>query len=59
MRFGAHIYLFTPRWSDASVGLLDRFSELGLGCVELAVGDDVQFTGRRLCGARWSSCARC
>ncbi len=51
MRYGAHCYLFTPRWSDAEVGLLDLARELGLDMFELSVGDDVVFdprlTGRR------------
>jgi D-psicose/D-tagatose/L-ribulose 3-epimerase len=51
VRYGAHGYLFTPRWSDEDVGFLDLARELGLDMFELSVGDDVVFdprlTGRR------------
>jgi D-psicose/D-tagatose/L-ribulose 3-epimerase len=51
VRYGAHCYLFTPRWSDEDVGFLDLARELGLDMFELSVGDDVVFdprlTGRR------------
>src|SRR5512135_1858793 len=51
MKYGAHCYLFTRRWSDADLPILDIAAELGLGMFELAVGDDVVFdpkrTGRR------------
>jgi D-psicose/D-tagatose/L-ribulose 3-epimerase len=43
MYFGAHSYLFTDRWSDDRLGILDTAAELGLGCLEIAVGDDVVF----------------
>ncbi len=50
MRFGAHSYVFTDRWTD-SVTILDNVKELGLDCFEIGVGDDVIFspdiTGRR------------
>jgi D-psicose/D-tagatose/L-ribulose 3-epimerase len=45
-KFGAHCFLFTERWSDASLHLLDTARELGLDCLEIAVGDDVDFTPR-------------
>jgi D-psicose/D-tagatose/L-ribulose 3-epimerase len=44
VRFGAHCYLFTDRWSDDQLGLLDRAVALGLDHWEIAVGDDVEFT---------------
>jgi D-psicose/D-tagatose/L-ribulose 3-epimerase len=51
MKYGAHCYLFTRRWSDADVPFLDDAAELGLEMFELSVGDDVAFdpklTGRR------------
>jgi D-psicose/D-tagatose/L-ribulose 3-epimerase len=51
VRYGAHCYLFTPRWTDADVRFLDVARELGLDMFELSVGDDVVFdprlTGRR------------
>jgi len=43
LRFGAHCYLFTERWSDDQLGLLDRAGGLGLCLWEIAVGDDVSF----------------
>lgn len=43
MYFGAHCYIFTDRWSDASVPLLDEARRLGADCFEIAVGDDVVF----------------
>ena len=46
MKYGAHCYLFTDRWSDERLDLLDAAKELGLDCFEIAVGDDVQFTAR-------------
>ena len=46
MKYGAHCYVFTDRWSDNSLSLLDAAKELGLDCFEVAVGDDVRFTPR-------------
>jgi len=46
MKYGAHCYLFTDRWSDERLYLLDAAKELGLDCFEIAVGDDVQFSAR-------------
>ena len=43
IRYGAHCYLFTDRWSDDRVGLLDEAKRLGLDFWEIAVGDDVVF----------------
>ena len=47
MKYGAHCYLFTERWSDDQLHLLDQAKELGLQMFELAVGDDVPFAHRR------------
>jgi D-psicose/D-tagatose/L-ribulose 3-epimerase len=44
IRYGAHCYLFTERWSDPDVGLLDTAKSLGLDAWEIAVGDDVAFS---------------
>lgn len=44
MKFGAHIYLWTDRWSDDALWIFDRAASLGLSCVEIACGDDVVFT---------------
>ena len=41
--FGAHCYLFTDRWSDAQLGLMDEVKALGLDLWEIGVGDDVEF----------------
>lgn len=43
MTFGAHIFLWTDAWSDASLPLLGRTRELGLDCLEIAWGDEVSF----------------
>ena len=47
MKYGAHCYLFTERWSDGGLPLLDLAKELGLDMFELSVGDDVIFNPRR------------
>jgi D-psicose/D-tagatose/L-ribulose 3-epimerase len=44
MQYGAHIYLFTQRWADDQLWVLDRARSLGLDLVELSVGDDVHFS---------------
>jgi D-psicose/D-tagatose/L-ribulose 3-epimerase len=44
MKFGAHSFIFTNRWSDQSLGILEEARELGLDCFEIGVGDDVEFT---------------
>lgn len=46
MKYGAHIYLWIERWSDASLDLLPRARALGLSCLEIAVGDEVAFDPR-------------
>jgi D-psicose/D-tagatose/L-ribulose 3-epimerase len=46
MILGIHIYLFTDRWSDDRLQVLDTAASLGAGAVEIAVGDDVHFTPR-------------
>lgn len=43
MKYGAHCFLFTERWSDDQLALLDAAKALGLDLFELAVGDDVTF----------------
>lgn len=42
-RFGAHCYLFTARWSDAGLDVLDQVRALGAESFEIAIGDDVEF----------------
>jgi D-psicose/D-tagatose/L-ribulose 3-epimerase len=41
MNFGAHIFLWTDRWTNASLPLLDRARALGLDVLELACGDEI------------------
>jgi len=43
VKFGAHIYLWTDRWSDDQLELLDNAAALGLDWIELSTGDDVEF----------------
>jgi D-psicose/D-tagatose/L-ribulose 3-epimerase len=42
-RFGAHCYLFTERWSDANLDVLDQVRALSAESFEVAIGDDVEF----------------
>jgi D-psicose/D-tagatose/L-ribulose 3-epimerase len=44
VKLGAHIYLWTERWSDAEIGLLERARGLGLDTLELSLGLDVLFS---------------
>lgn len=43
MKYGFHSFLFTDRWSDQTLGVLDTAATLGADCVEIAIGDDVTF----------------
>ena len=43
MKFGAHSYIFTERWSDQSLPILHTAKALGLDCFEIGIGDDVPF----------------
>jgi D-psicose/D-tagatose/L-ribulose 3-epimerase len=43
-KYGFHCFLFTERWSDASLEILEIARELGADCIEIALGDDVSFT---------------
>jgi D-psicose/D-tagatose/L-ribulose 3-epimerase len=47
MKYGVHCYLFTERWADDRLHILDLAKELGLSMFELSVGDDVPFDHRR------------
>jgi len=47
MKYGAHCYLFTERWADDQLHLLDGARKIGLDMFELSVGDDVVFDARR------------
>ena len=46
MKYSAHCYIFTERWSDSQLDLLDTAHDLGLDGFEIAVGDDVAFDAR-------------
>jgi len=47
--FGAHAYIWSGQVDDAVLdGLLDRCLALGLGFLEVPVGDDMRFTASRL-----------
>jgi D-psicose/D-tagatose/L-ribulose 3-epimerase len=46
MKYGAHCYLLTDRWSDKHLHFLDTAKVLGLDMFELSVGDDVHFDAR-------------
>ena len=54
MKFGAHVFLWTAKWSNDSLPLLDKAKALGLDYVELSNGDDVTFdprlTGKKAAG---------
>jgi len=43
VKFGVHSYIFTDRWADDQLHILDTVREFGLGCFEIGVGDDVLF----------------
>lgn len=47
-RFGAHQYLWAPRWSDETLNLLDHIRALGVELFEVSLGDEIVFTPRRL-----------
>jgi D-psicose/D-tagatose/L-ribulose 3-epimerase len=44
MIYGVHSFLFTERWSDETLPILDLARDLGADCVEVSLGDDVYFT---------------
>ena len=46
MKYGLHCYLFTDRWADDCLEILDAARALGAECFEVVVGDDMQFTPR-------------
>jgi D-psicose/D-tagatose/L-ribulose 3-epimerase len=46
IKYGAHCYILTDRWSDDSLPLLNTAKELGLDVFEIAVGDDVHLEPR-------------
>lgn len=46
MKFGTHVFVWTAKWSDAALPLLEKAKGLGLDYVELSNGDDVVFDPR-------------
>jgi D-psicose/D-tagatose/L-ribulose 3-epimerase len=44
VKYGVHSYVFTDRWGDDKLDILDTIKRLGLDCLEIGVGDDVSFT---------------
>ena len=46
MKYGFHSFLFTDRWSDQALGVLETAAALDADCVEIAIGDDVTFDPR-------------
>lgn len=42
-KYGAHIFLWTERWSSGEIFLIRKAASLGLDVLEIAVGDDVEF----------------
>jgi D-psicose/D-tagatose/L-ribulose 3-epimerase len=48
LKFGAHIFLWIEHWDDSTIWLFDRAAELGLSCLEIAVGDDVKLEPNEL-----------
>ncbi|HBC86949.1 MAG TPA: hypothetical protein DCZ94_08355 [Lentisphaeria bacterium] len=48
IKFGAHIFLWTERWSSEEIRLISRAKKLGLDVLEIAVGDDVEFDAERI-----------
>ncbi len=44
MKYGAHCFIFTERWADSQLHLLDTSKGLGLDVFEIATGDDVSFS---------------
>ena len=44
IKYGVHCYIFTERWSDDSLHVLEAAKELGTNFFEISVGDDVKFT---------------
>jgi D-psicose/D-tagatose/L-ribulose 3-epimerase len=46
MILGVHTYLFTDRWADDRLDILDTAAALGARALEIPVGDDIHFTPR-------------
>ena len=48
MHYGAHSYIFTDRWTDDTLEVLETAKELGLDGLEIAVGDNIVFGAPRV-----------
>jgi D-psicose/D-tagatose/L-ribulose 3-epimerase len=44
LKYGVHSYIFTERWSDDTLNVLDAIKELGGVLVEIPVGDDLAYS---------------
>lgn len=44
IKYGVHSYIFTDRWSDNGLHILDTVKHLEADVFELSIGDDVTFT---------------
>ena len=44
IKYGVHCYIFTDRWSDKSLHILESAKALEAEVFEIAIGDDVHFT---------------
>lgn len=44
IKLGVHCYIFTDRWADDRLDILDTAKALGAEIFEVAIGDDVVFT---------------
>jgi D-psicose/D-tagatose/L-ribulose 3-epimerase len=47
IKYGAHCYIFTDHWTDDCLAWLDRARAWGLSCVEIAIGDDADFSPKQ------------
>ncbi len=46
--FGAHIFLWIEQWTDEKLYLFEHVKSLGLDCLEIAVGDDVEYNPKKI-----------
>ena len=43
IKFGAHIFIWIERWTNAGLPLFERAKALGLDCMDISIGDDIEF----------------
>ena len=48
MKFGGHIFLWTERWSNNKLYLIENARDLGLDCLEISIGDDIEFDPQKI-----------